>query len=110
LSQPNLDADNAGALPVRQRGCSACEKLVALQPDVILAHTTQVTVTLQQESRALPIVFVNVSDPIGSGFIASLGHLPDGQQDTSLASRLRPTRSIGSPTIPRLGWKNADSH
>jgi putative ABC transport system substrate-binding protein len=48
------------------------KELVAIQPDVILAHTTQVAAALQRESRAIPIVFVNVSDPIGSGFVVSL--------------------------------------
>jgi putative tryptophan/tyrosine transport system substrate-binding protein len=48
------------------------KELVALQPDVILAHTTPVVAVLQRESRAIPIVFVSVSDPIGSGFVASL--------------------------------------
>jgi putative ABC transport system substrate-binding protein len=47
-------------------------ELVALQPDVILAHSTPIAAALQQETRTIPIVFVNVSDPIGSGFIASL--------------------------------------
>jgi putative ABC transport system substrate-binding protein len=46
-------------------------ELVALQPEVILAHTPPVASALQRESRAIPIVFVNVSDPIGLGFIAS---------------------------------------
>ena len=48
------------------------KELVATQPDVILAHTTPVAVALQRESRVIPIVFVNVSDPIGSGLVASL--------------------------------------
>jgi putative ABC transport system substrate-binding protein len=48
------------------------KEMIALKPDVILAHTTAITATLQRESSALPIVFVNVSDPVGSGFIASL--------------------------------------
>ena len=48
------------------------KELVATQPDVILAHTTPVTIALQRESRVIPTVFVNVSDPIGSGFIANL--------------------------------------
>ena len=39
---------------------------------MILAHSTPVAAALQRESRAIPIVFVNVSDPIGAGFIASL--------------------------------------
>ena len=47
------------------------KELLALQPDVILAHSTHVTEALQQENRTVPIVFVTVSDPIGSGFIAS---------------------------------------
>jgi putative ABC transport system substrate-binding protein len=48
------------------------KELVALQPDVILAHSAQATATLQRETRAIAIVFVNVSDPIGAGFVASL--------------------------------------
>jgi putative tryptophan/tyrosine transport system substrate-binding protein len=47
-------------------------ELVALQPDVILAHTTPVVEVLRRESGTIPIVFVTVSDPIGSGFVASL--------------------------------------
>jgi putative ABC transport system substrate-binding protein len=48
------------------------KELIALQPDVILSHTTPVTAALQRESRTVPIVFVYVSDPIGSGFVAGL--------------------------------------
>ena len=48
------------------------KELVATQPDVILAHTTRVAAALQRETGVIPIVFVNVSDPIGSGFVTSL--------------------------------------
>ncbi len=48
------------------------QELVALQPDVILAHSTPVTAALHRETRTIPIVFAAVADPIGSGFIASL--------------------------------------
>jgi putative tryptophan/tyrosine transport system substrate-binding protein len=48
------------------------KELVALQPDIILGHTPGSIVALQRETRTIPIVFVNVSDPIGMGFIASL--------------------------------------
>jgi putative tryptophan/tyrosine transport system substrate-binding protein len=48
------------------------KELIVLQPDVILAHTSAVAAALLHEARGIPIVFVNVSDPIGSGFIASL--------------------------------------
>jgi putative tryptophan/tyrosine transport system substrate-binding protein len=52
-------------------------ELVSLQPDVIVAHTTPIAAALQRATRTIPIVFVNVSDPIGSGFIASLAR-PEG--------------------------------
>ena len=48
------------------------KELVALQPDVIVAQTTPVVTALQRESRTLPIVFLFVSDPVGSGLVASL--------------------------------------
>jgi putative ABC transport system substrate-binding protein len=47
-------------------------ELVALRPDVILAHTTPVALALRGETRTIPIVFISVSDPIGSGLVASL--------------------------------------
>jgi putative tryptophan/tyrosine transport system substrate-binding protein len=46
--------------------------LVDLQPAVILADATPQTAALQRETRTIPIVFVVVSDPIGSGFVAGL--------------------------------------
>jgi putative ABC transport system substrate-binding protein len=50
----------------------SARELVALKPDVIFAHTPQVVTALQRESRAIPIVFVGVADPVEAGFIASL--------------------------------------
>jgi putative tryptophan/tyrosine transport system substrate-binding protein len=48
------------------------KELIALQPDVILAHTTPATAVLQRQSRTIPIVFVGISDPIAQGFVPSL--------------------------------------
>jgi len=48
------------------------KELVALQPDVIFAVTTPTVAALLRETRTLPIVFAQVSDPVGSGFVASL--------------------------------------
>src|SRR5262245_27131974 len=47
-------------------------ELIALQPEVILAVSTPVTAALQSQTQTIPIVFLGVSDPIGSGFIAGL--------------------------------------
>ena len=48
------------------------KELVDLQPDVILATSTPATAALQQATRAIPIVFAGISDPVGAGFVASL--------------------------------------
>ena len=47
-------------------------ELVQLNPDVLVAVTTPVTAALQHETHTIPIVFTSVSDPVGSGFVASL--------------------------------------
>jgi len=47
------------------------KELVALQPDIILSNTTPTTTALLQQTRTIPIVFVLVADPVGSGFVAS---------------------------------------
>jgi putative ABC transport system substrate-binding protein len=47
-------------------------ELVALQPGVILSHTTPVTAAITQHVRTIPIVFTHVADPVGSGLVASL--------------------------------------
>jgi len=47
------------------------KELVALQPELILSNNTPTTAALLQQTRSIPIIFGNVSDPIGSGFVAS---------------------------------------
>ena len=59
-------ADDAEA---RQR---FAKELIALQPDLILSNNTPTTAALLQQTRAIPIVFATVSDPVGSGFVTSL--------------------------------------
>ena len=48
------------------------KELVELKPDCILGQSTPVTDALMRATRTIPIVFVAVSDPIGSGFVASM--------------------------------------
>jgi putative tryptophan/tyrosine transport system substrate-binding protein len=47
-------------------------ELVGLAPDVILAAGALETAELQRLTRALPIVFVSVSDPVGAGVVSNL--------------------------------------
>jgi putative tryptophan/tyrosine transport system substrate-binding protein len=54
----------------RVRAYSA--ELVAMKPDAILGNTAAVVSALQQQTRTIPIVFVQVLDPVSSGFVESL--------------------------------------
>ena len=47
-------------------------ELLALAPDVILVATTSVTGVVRRATRTVPIVFVQVIDPVGGGFVDSL--------------------------------------
>jgi putative ABC transport system substrate-binding protein len=48
------------------------QELVGLQPDIIMAGSTPATAAVQRETRTIPIVMVNVVDPVASGFVARL--------------------------------------
>src|SRR5262245_38161417 len=58
--------------PAGAQASELAKELIALQPDVILAHSAQVAGALFRQTREIPVVFVNVSDPVGAGFIVSL--------------------------------------
>src|SRR5260221_5177300 len=49
-------------------------ELLAMAPDLILANTTPVTAALQEQSRTVPIVFTQVSDPVGQRLVLNLAH------------------------------------
>ena len=51
---------------------SFAKELIDLRPDAIVGQSTPVVAALARETQTIPIVFVNVADPIGSGFVASL--------------------------------------
>jgi putative ABC transport system substrate-binding protein len=88
----NLRMDVRWAASNVDRMRMLAKEVVDLKPDVILTDATPVTAAVQRETRTIPIVFVFVSDPIGSGFVASLP---------------RPGGNITgfSPDDPRMGGK-----
>ena len=51
---------------------SFVKEIVDLRPDAIVGQSTPVVVALVRETQTIPIVFLNVADPIGSGFVVSL--------------------------------------
>jgi putative ABC transport system substrate-binding protein len=50
------------------------KELVALRPNVLVGNSTPATAALLRETGTIPIVFVGVSDPVGSHFVASITH------------------------------------
>src|SRR5215467_2179456 len=54
---------------LRQR---SAKELLALQPDIILTQNTPPTASMLQQTRTIPVVFVVVADPVGSGFVQNL--------------------------------------
>jgi putative ABC transport system substrate-binding protein len=67
-----IDARWASGDPGRIRRYAA--KLAALRPDLILTQTSLGVTAVLQESRSVPMVFVQMNDPVGSGLVASLAH------------------------------------
>jgi len=68
----NLRIDYRWGVGDTDRHRANAAELVALAPDVILAHGGPIMGALQRATRAVPIVFVSVTDPVGAGYVASL--------------------------------------
>jgi putative ABC transport system substrate-binding protein len=68
----NVEIDYRWGLGDDEHRRKSASELVALMPDVLLAAGTPALPVLQQATRTLPIVFANVVDPVGNGFLASL--------------------------------------
>ena len=52
---------------------ASAKELVGFKPDVIIGHSTPAVTALHQVTRTIPIVFVVVGDPVGSGFVNTIG-------------------------------------
>jgi putative ABC transport system substrate-binding protein len=83
-------------------------ELVALAPDVILGNGTSTLGPLLQASQTIPIVFVQVTDPVGSGFVANLarpGGNTTGFSSSEYGERgkwLEVLKQL-APTVTRVG-------
>jgi putative tryptophan/tyrosine transport system substrate-binding protein len=88
---------------------SLAKEVVEQQPDVILVETTPAVAALARESTTIPIVFVNVSDPIGGGFVASLAH-PGGSitgfisNEPSIGGKWPEVLKEIAPGVGRVGF------
>jgi putative tryptophan/tyrosine transport system substrate-binding protein len=82
-------------------------ELLALAPDVILAAGSSAVASLQQSNRSVPIVFVNVLDPVGSGYVTSLAR-PGGNatgftnREFGLSAKLLELLKQVAPRVARV--------
>jgi putative ABC transport system substrate-binding protein len=65
-----IDIRWAGGDPDKAR--TFAKELIGMAPDVMVPNSNMVTTVLQHETSTVPIVFVFVGDPVGSGFVESL--------------------------------------
>ena len=85
--------------------CAA--ELVALAPDVILAASASTMDPLLDQTRSIPIVFAQVPDPVGSGYVASLAR-PGGnvtgftQFDFSITGKWLELLKTIEPSLTRV--------
>lgn len=83
------------------------QEIVASKPDVILVQSTPMVAAMRKATPKIPIVFVRVSDPVGSGFIASFAR-PGGNVtgftdiEPSLASKWIELLKEAVPAISRM--------
>jgi putative ABC transport system substrate-binding protein len=61
-----------GALDDADQRKHSAKELLALEPDIILTQNTPPTGSMLQQTRTVPVIFVVVADPVGSGFVGSL--------------------------------------
>jgi putative tryptophan/tyrosine transport system substrate-binding protein len=85
------------------------KELVAMRPDLILSHNTPTTAALLQQTRTIPIVFAVVSDPVGSGFVASFAR-PGGNVtgftniEPTMASKWLELLKEVAPNVTRVAF------
>ena len=69
----NVKIDSRWSAGDSERLSRYAAELIALAPDVMLANSSQSVAALMQVTRVVPIVFASVADPVGAGFVESLG-------------------------------------
>jgi putative ABC transport system substrate-binding protein len=68
----NIRTDYRWGVGAPDQARAAAKELLALSPEVIMPATTQMLTAVRQENSSVAVVFVNISDPVGTGFVESL--------------------------------------
>jgi putative ABC transport system substrate-binding protein len=110
----NLTIDLRWAEGHLERLPSLAAELVGLKPDVIMTFTTDGALAGKQATTTVPIVFMQVNDPVRSGLVASLAH-PSGNMTgvtdygTEIAAKRVELIHAIAPKAARIGVLVSDS-
>ena len=105
----NIRIDARFAAGIADQYSLLAKELAALQPAVMISESTPAAAALKQETRSIPIVFVGVSDPVGSGFITSLA-TPEGrltgmmQYESGIVGKWLAMLKEVAPALARVGF------
>ena len=105
----NVRIDYRWAAADADRSRTYAAELVALAPDVILAASSQSVAALQQTTRTVPIVFANIVDPVGAGYVARLAR-PGGNATGFTAVRIQPKRKMARTVQRDCAQPDANCH
>jgi len=72
LEGRNLSIDFSWGTGEREEMRALARELIDLKPDLIVGVTTPAVTALVQETRTIPILFVNIVDPVGRGFVSNM--------------------------------------
>jgi len=105
----NIHLDYRWAAGELERLQEFAKELIRLNPDVLVSISTPATAALQAETNVVPIVFAVVSDPVGSGFVASLakpgGHITGFTTlEGSLSGKWLELMRDVAPNVKRVGF------
>src|SRR5204863_899517 len=98
-----------GALDDPEARQRSAKELIGLQPEVILTQNTPPTASMLKQTRTIPVVFVIVADPVGSGFVANLAR-PGGNatgfivMEPTIASKWLELLKEIAPSVKRAAF------
>jgi putative ABC transport system substrate-binding protein len=106
----NIQIDTRwGALDDAEVRLRSANELIALQPDLIITQNTPPTATMLQQTRVVPVIFVIVADPVGSGFVSNVAR-PGGNatgfmiMEPTIASKWLELLKEIAPRINRVAF------
>jgi putative ABC transport system substrate-binding protein len=105
----NIRFDTRWAAGDADKARAQARELIAMSPDVIVPSSNLVTTIMLEETHTIPIVFIFVGDPVGSGYVASMAR-PGGNatgfavlEDAIAGKWVDMLHEIG-PQVSRIGF------